>query len=117
MLVASEVLTANKIGGVEGGDESIEKCRKLSKIGKSSKSGNSKGKKSAKSKKTSKSRNSPNFNATKDAASFLTSKARAAFNCLQITFNKAPILQHFDLEYHIRIKTDESGYAMGVVLS
>ena len=38
MLVADEVLAANDIGGIEGGDELIKKCRKLSKIGKLSKS-------------------------------------------------------------------------------
>ena len=43
MLVANEVLAANEIGGIEGGDESIEKCKKSSKTRKLSKSGNSKG--------------------------------------------------------------------------
>ena len=32
-------------------------------------------------------------------------------------FTKAPILQHFDPECHIRIETDASGYAIGGVLS
>ena len=38
VLVADEVLAADEVGGVEGGNESIEKCGKLSKTGKSSKS-------------------------------------------------------------------------------
>ena len=49
--------------------------------------------------------------------SFLTPKARAAFNRLRLAFTKAPILQHFDLECHIRIKTNASGYAISGVLS
>ena len=76
MLVTNKVLTANEIGGVKGGDELIEKCRKLSKLG------NSKGKKLAKSKKPSKSENSSNFDVKKAGLSFLTPKAKAAFNCL-----------------------------------
>ena len=61
VLVANGVHAANEVGGIKGGDESIEKnrkslkTRKLSKGLKSSKSGNSKGKKSAKSEKLSKS--------------------------------------------------------------
>ena len=34
VFVANEVFAANKIGGVEDGDELIEKCGKLLKIGK-----------------------------------------------------------------------------------
>ena len=64
VLIANEVFVADKVGGVEGGDKSIEKYGKLSKTRKLSKSGNSKGKKLAKSKKPSKSRNSPNFDIT-----------------------------------------------------
>ena len=48
---------------------------------------------------------------------FLTSKAREAFNRLRQVFTKAPILRHFDLECHIRIETDASGYAIRGVLS
>ena len=54
MLVANELFAADEVGGVEGSDESIEKCGKLSKTGKLSKSENLKGKKSVKSKKSSK---------------------------------------------------------------
>ena len=49
--------------------------------------------------------------------SFLTPKARSAFNRLQLAFTKAPFRQHFDSECHIRIKTDTSGYAISGVLS
>ena len=48
---------------------------------------------------------------------FLTPKARLAFTQLRQTFVKAPILHHFDLESHIRIETDVSGYAIGGILS
>ena len=117
MLAANEMFVANEVGGVESSGKLIGKCGKLSKTGKSSKSEKSKGKKSAKSKNPSKSGNSPNFNTTEVGLSFLTPKARAAFNRLQLAFTKAPILWHFDPECHIRIKTDASGYAIGGVLS
>ena len=48
---------------------------------------------------------------------FLTPKAKLAFAKLRQAFVKAPILHHFDLERHIRIETDASGYAIGGVLS
>ena len=48
---------------------------------------------------------------------FLIPDAREAFNQLRQAFTKAPILQHFDLECHIRIETDVSDYAIGGVLS
>ena len=77
MLVTNEILAADEIGDVEGGDKLIEKCRKLSKIRKLSKS-----QKSAKlGKKLSKSGNLPNFDAKENKPSFLTSNARMAFNC------------------------------------
>ena len=123
MLAADEVLVADEIGGVEGGSELIEKCGKSSKTGKLFKSrklfksGKSKAKKSAKSKNSSKIGNSPNFDATKAGPSFLTPKARAAFNRLRLAFTKAPILQHFGPEYHIRIKIDASGYAISGMLN
>ena len=114
---ADEVLVANEVSSVEGGGESIEKCGKLSKTEKSSKSRNTKDKKSAKSKKPSKSGNSPNFDVTKAGPSFLTPKARSAFNRLRLTFIKALILRHFDPECHIRIETDALSYAIGGVLT
>ena len=49
--------------------------------------------------------------------SFLTPDARRAFTQLRQAFTEAPILQHFNLECHIRIETDASGYAIGGVLS
>ena len=48
---------------------------------------------------------------------FLTPDTREAFNHLRQTFIKASILQYFDLEIHIWIETDVSGYAIGGVLS
>ena len=48
---------------------------------------------------------------------FLISKAKKAFNRLRQAFTKASILQHFDPECHIQIKTDASGYTIGGVLS
>ncbi len=47
----------------------------------------------------------------------LTSKARQAFTKLRQEFIEAPILNHFDLERHIQIKTDVSGYAIGGILN
>ena len=51
------------------------------------------------------------------ATDYLTLKARLAFIKLRKAFTKAPIFQHFDLECHIWIETDASGYAIGGVLS
>ena len=50
-------------------------------------------------------------------AGYLTTKARLAFIQLRKLFTKALILQHFDLECHIWIKTNASGYTIGGVLS
>ena len=49
--------------------------------------------------------------------SFLTLDARQAFTQLRQAFTEAPILQHFDPEHHIRIKTDAPDHAMGGILS
>ena len=124
VLVTDKVLAANEVDGVEGGDESIEKCGKLSKTGKLSKSRKSKSKKTSKSrnsaksgKKLSKSGNSTNFDAMEDVSKFPTPDARTTFNRLRLAFTEAPILRHFDSECHIRIETDASGYAIGGVLS
>ena len=129
------MLAANEVDGVEGGDESIEKCGKLSKTRKWSKSEKSKSKKSSKSRKsksekTSKSQNLAksgkkliksgnltNFNAMEDRPKFLTPDARTLFNRLWLAFTEAPIFRHFDLECHIQIETDVSGYTIGGVLS
>ena len=48
---------------------------------------------------------------------FLTLRAKLAFIELRQAFVKAPILYHFDLERHIQIEKDVSGYATGRVLS
>ena len=101
MLVINEVLTANEICGIEGGNESIEKCRKLSKTGKLSKS-----QKSAKSKKKlSKSGNSPYVGTKKNGPSFLILDTKISSNYLLLAFIKAPILWYFYPEYYIQIKT------------
>ena len=107
----ARMLAADDISSIEDSDGLIKKFGKLSKTGKLSKSGNLKGK------KLSKSENSPNFSAKKAGPSFLTPKTRAVFNYLWLFFTKVPILWHFDPEYHIRIKTDISGYAIGDLLS
>ena len=69
-----------------------------------------------KNEKSRKSMRVPNIEATREP-NFLTPDAKKAFNHLQLAFIKAPIPQHFDLESHIRIETDVSGYAIGKVLS
>ena len=48
---------------------------------------------------------------------FLTSGAKETFNQLRQAFTKALILQYFDPECRIRIKTDASSYAIEEVLS
>ena len=87
VLLANEVLTADKIGNIEGGDELIEKSGKLLKTGKLSKR-----LKLTKFKKLSKNGDSPNFDVKETGLSFLTPKARTTFNRLWLTFTKAPIL-------------------------
>ena len=52
-----------------------------------------------------------NIKATKKP-NFLTLDAKKVFNHLQLTFIKASIFQHFDLESHIWIKINISGYAI-----
>ena len=52
-----------------------------------------------------------------EVTGYLTSDARRAFIQLRQTFTEAPILQHFDPECHIQIKTDASDYAIGGMLS
>ena len=87
-----EEIGDGKGGDSIGGEELAKKLRKSSKGLKLFKLGNSKGKNLAKSKKLSKSGNSPNFNAKKAGSSFLTPKARATFNRLQLAFIEALIL-------------------------
>ena len=48
---------------------------------------------------------------------FLTANTKKAFTKLKQVFIEAPILNHFDLEYHIQIKMNVSRYAIGEILS
>ena len=48
---------------------------------------------------------------------YLTPAAKKAFNYLRHAFILEPILQHFDLEQHIQIEINTSGYTIGGVLS
>ena len=48
---------------------------------------------------------------------YLTLAAKKAFNSLRHAFTQTPILQHFDLKWHIQIETNASGYAIDGVLS
>ena len=57
------------------------------------------------------------FKNSNGATGYLTPDAKWAFTQLRQAFTKAPIFRHFDPEYHIRNKTDVSGYAIGGVLS
>ena len=72
--------------------------------------------KSAKSKSQTKSGHLGNSNDL-EKPKFLTPKAKKVFNRLSQAFIKALILQHFDPECHISIKTDMSSYAIIEVLS
>ena len=105
----------NDVSGVQIAKKSGKsKGQKTAKSQKLSKSGNSKGEKS---KNLSKSGNSPNFDAKDSGPSFLTPKARLAFNSLRLAFTKARILRHYDPKCNIRIETDVLRYAMSSVLS
>ena len=69
--------------------------------------------------KNNKSRNlihMPNIGATRKH-NFLTSDIKKALNHLWLAFIKALILQYFDLESHIRIKTKVSSYTIDRVLN
>ena len=48
---------------------------------------------------------------------YLTPAAKKAFYYIWHTFTQASILQYFDPEWHIRIETNASGYAIAGVLS
>ena len=71
---------------------------------------------SSKNEKSKKSMHVANVRAIEEP-NFLTPDAKKAFNHLQLVFIKALILQHFDLESHIRIETNASGYIIGEALS
>ena len=51
------------------------------------------------------------------ATGYLTPGAKLAFTQSRQAFTKSSILPYFDLECHIQIETDASGYAIGKVLS
>ena len=69
-----------------------------------------------KNKKSRKSTHVPNIGATRES-NFLIPDVKKAFNHLCLAFIKASIFQHFDLESHIRIKTNSSDYVIGRILS
>ena len=50
-------------------------------------------------------------------AGYLTFNAKKVFNHLLHAFTKVSILQHFNLERHILIEINASGYAIGEVLN
>ena len=58
----------------------------------------------------------PNIGAT-EKPTFLTPDTKKAFNYLWLEFIKAPIFLYFNLENHIWIEADTSGYAISGVLS
>ena len=98
-LVVTEKLDKSGMDDIEVDDGKVED----DKVGK-------KGRKTSRSKNLSKSKKMVGLN-------FLTPRARLAFTELRQTFVKAPILHYFDLERHIQIETDISGYTIGRVLS
>ena len=51
------------------------------------------------------------------AMGYITYNAKQVFTQLKQVFTKAPILQHFDLEYYLRIETDLLSYAIDGVLN
>ena len=51
------------------------------------------------------------------SSNYLVTNAKKAFNHLRHIFIQMFIFQHFDPEWHIRIETDASGYAISRVLS
>ena len=97
--MSSQVLAANEVLGTrvlavdevdnidDGGDGSSDRSKRVE-----PKTGGSESQKSAKSKKPSKCGNSSNFDVKKAGPSFLTPKAKSAFNCLWLAFTEAPIL-------------------------
>ena len=107
-MLGAKMLTANKIGDIEGGGGL--KCVKL-------KTGRSKSRKLSKFKKPLKIGNSFKFDAIENELSFLTPKARIAFNCLWLAFTNALTLWHYYLECYIWIEINALGYAIGGILN
>ena len=70
-----------------------------------------------KDQKTSKSKKSSKSIKTLRSLDFLILRVRLALTKLKQVFVKVLIPQHFNLEYHIRIETDVSGYTIDKVLS
>ena len=92
----------NRFGIDRNNIKYVKKLRKLFKLGKLKSEKMSKSWNLAKlEKKVIKIRNSANSNITKIRQKFLISNTRITFNCLWFAFIKAPILWHFDSEYHI----------------
>ena len=121
VLAATEVLGArmlatNKVGDVKSGNRLKHVKSKLGKL-ESQKLAKSQKSSKLKSEKSKKPGNSPNFNATKARPNFLTPGIREAFNRLRLAFTKALILQYFNPKYHIQIKINALGYAIGGALS
>lgn len=48
---------------------------------------------------------------------FFTPEVRIVFICLRKTFTKAPILNHFDPQRHIRIEIDGFGFLLREIFS
>ena len=69
------------------------------------------------SKNSSKSQNLSKSKKAIGFSDFFTLEAKLVFTELRQVFLKASILHYFNLEHHIRIETDVSGYAFGGVLS
>ena len=99
-------LDASELNGNEVDDDKVE----VDEIGK-------KVQETFKSKNLFKSQNLSKSKKTIGFSDFLIPGAKLAFIKLRQAFFKAPILYHFDLECHIRIEKDVSGYAIGGVLS
>ena len=56
-------------------------------------------------------------NSAKNVSNYLIPDAKRAFDQLRQAYTEAPILQHFDPEQYIRVKTDPSRHAIGRLLS
>ncbi len=56
-------------------------------------------------------------NLSSQSGLFFITNTKKSFTKLRQAFIKVPILNHFDLERHIQIETDTSGYIIGKILS
>ena len=57
------------------------------------------------------------FKNSNKVVGYLIPKTRSTFTQLRKVFIKVLVLGHFDLKFHIRIKTDVSGYAISIMLN